>query len=168
MLAFGCWLALGGWLALPASARARSLAEPVGPVLLTVSGAITNTNAPGEARFDRAMLEALGRASLTTHTNWHDGPATFEGIPFADLLAAVGAQGTVIDALALNDYRATIPVSDLTRYTVFLAMKENGAVLTVRDRGPLWIVYAQSASEVGRTAQVQDRMVWQLSRLTIR
>ena len=168
MLAFGCGLAFVCWLALPATARAGSLGEPGGPVLLTISGAIANTNAPGAARFDRSMLEALGLVTLKTHTNWHDGPATFEGIKFADLLDAVGARGTLIDALALNDYQATIPVSDLTLYTIVLAMKENGMVLTIRDRGPLWIVYAQGASEVGKTAQVQDRMVWQLSRLTIR
>ena len=42
-------------------AEAGSLSSPTGPVVLTVTGRITNTNAGKTAEFDMAMLEALAR-----------------------------------------------------------------------------------------------------------
>jgi len=42
------------------SVLAADLPRPAGPVILTVTGAISITNAPGKAEFDQAMLEALG------------------------------------------------------------------------------------------------------------
>jgi len=38
------------------------LAQPKGAVILSVTGNLTTTNAPGRADFDRAMLESLGMA----------------------------------------------------------------------------------------------------------
>ena len=40
-------------------ARAETLPAPSGRVILTVSGAVTAGNAPGSARFDFAMLDAM-------------------------------------------------------------------------------------------------------------
>src|SRR4051794_14526775 len=61
------------------AARAASLPEPAGPVILRVSGRIRETNAEGGvARFDRPMLEALGVHKLTTSSAWTSGPTEFE------------------------------------------------------------------------------------------
>ena len=49
-----------------APARAESLAPPTGAVLLTVTGEIAHTTAPGRAEFDRAALDALGRHEIKT------------------------------------------------------------------------------------------------------
>ena len=46
---------------LQALAGAGNLPSPTGPVVLTVSGRIANTNAGKTAEFDLAMLEALAR-----------------------------------------------------------------------------------------------------------
>src|SRR5688572_11026358 len=48
------------------------LSEPSGTVLLTLTGAITNTNSPGKAKFDRAMLESIGLTELVTSTPYTD------------------------------------------------------------------------------------------------
>ena len=40
------------------------LAKPTGPVILTVTGAIGRTNAPGKAEFDMQMLQALGISTV--------------------------------------------------------------------------------------------------------
>ena len=51
-----------------------------GPVILTVSGKITNTNKDGKAEFDREGLESLGMTSFTTSTPWFKQPVKFEGV----------------------------------------------------------------------------------------
>ncbi len=146
----------------------EGLPAPSGDPILTVGGAITNTNEGDEAVFDRGMLLALPRHSLDTHTSVTDGVQHFEGFLMRDLLARVGAEGETVTAHALNDYVIDIPMSDFERFDVLVAMTMNGRRLTARDKGPLWIVYPRD-----RRAELQDirydyRWVWQLDSLQVR
>ena len=90
-----CWL-VALTMAHNAGAFAAPLAKPTGAVVLTVTGAISETNAPGKAEFDQAMLDALGAEELTTSTEWTEGTPTFEGVRFSKVLDAVGASGTTV------------------------------------------------------------------------
>ena len=149
-------------------AIAESMPKPTGDVMLRVEGAISNTNAPSSAQFDRSALDELGRYSLKTSTSWTKGVPTFEGVRLADVLAKVGAAGKIIIATALNDYSVEIPISDATAYNVLLADTMNGKKLSVRDKGPLWIVYPRDAHAELNTESFNDRWIWQLAKLEIR
>jgi len=149
----------------PTSA-AEPLPRPQGTVLLTVSGNIAQTNAPGQAQFDKAMLEALGHASFTTSSEVSLKPMTFEGVPLRAVLERVEAKGKVLMATALNDYRVTIPMEDL-QYEPILAMKVDGRVITARDKGPLWIVYPRDQQPVLKDVRYDSRWVWQLNKLHV-
>src|SRR5918996_804457 len=92
--------------------RADDLPRPTERVILTVAGAITRTNAPGQAEFDRAMLEQLGLTRMRTWTPWTEGEPEFQGVPARRLMAAVGATGSAVRARALNDFESTIPLAD--------------------------------------------------------
>ena len=148
------------------SHAAEPLPLPRGPVILTISGSIEQTNGSGQARFDREMLEASGRASFTTGSEVTSKPQLFEGVPLRAVLDRVGARGKTMKAFALNDYEITIPFDDL-RFEPLLAMKADGQVLTVRDKGPLWIVYPRDAHEVLHDVKYYARWVWQLNRLHV-
>ncbi|MEM6490529.1 MAG: molybdopterin-dependent oxidoreductase, partial [Pseudomonadota bacterium] len=126
-------------------AAADGLPRPTGLVLLEVDGAIANRNAGDAAHFDRSMLEALGDATIETTTIWTDGVKRFRGTPVRALLDAVGADGDRVDALAHDDYRISIPIAELLRYDVLLALKMDGAPLTARTKGPIWMMYPQDA-----------------------
>jgi len=151
----------------PAAAAASPLPSPEGPVLLTLAGAITHTNAPGEARFDLAMLEALGSVQLVTRTPWTEGEGVFEGVSMRALLAAAGARGTRLRALALNDYESVIPLSDVSTYDIIIAWKQDGRLLRRRDKGPLWIVYPFSDHPELDRRLFRQRAVWQLHRIVV-
>ena len=126
------------------------LPQPSGPVLLKVTGRIRNANADGAARFDRTMLEALGIRQLATSTAWTEGRTEFEGVLASDLLDAVGAEGSGVLATALNDYSVSIPLDELRRYPVLLALKMNGKYLKIMDKGPIWIVYPRDQNRALR------------------
>jgi hypothetical protein len=160
LLTFGLVMIWAGW------ARAERLPAPAGPVILTVTGAIEVTNAPGEARFDEAMLEALGRATIRTSTSWTDGVKTFEGVRLRAVLDQVGAKGTRLRALALNDYEIAIPMTDLA-YEPILATHMDGERLLPRNKGPLWIVYPRDQNTVLQEQRFDHRWVWQLKRLQV-
>ena len=63
------------------AAWAAELGRPTGRVILTVSGAIRNTNGDGIAELDRQTLKSLPMTKLETTTPWTDGVRTFTG-PF--------------------------------------------------------------------------------------
>lgn len=155
-------------LVLPAAnLSAAELAKPKGAVILTVSGKISNTNAPGKAEFDRAMLDALGVTELNTSHSWGEGIAKFEGVVAAKLLDAVGARGTKIRAVAVNDYAIDLEVSELRKYPVMLALRMNGADLRLRDRGPIWIVYPRDTYPELKAETHNFKWIWQLKNLDI-
>lgn len=158
-------------VAAPLSVQA-DMSTPEGRVILEVSGAIEHGNASGEdgrqiARFDRDMLMALPLTSLETETDFTDGEQVFEGVLLADLLAHVGAAGTELRAIALNDYAATIPVDDAQAYPVLLALLKNGEEMPVRTKGPIWIIYPSEDIGNKRIHPHSSKMVWQLARIVV-
>ena len=163
MLIFLCMIVIA-----PAGAAwAQALPQPAGEVILTVAGDIENRNSPQGAVFDRAMLEALGLERLRTSSPWTDGVPEFEGVPARAVMQAVGARGERVVASALNDYQVDIPLQDFVDYPVLFALRMDGQELTVRDRGPIWIVYPRDDYPELRNERVNARWVWQLSGLTV-
>ena len=145
----------------------ESLPSPQGSVILEITGKITKTNGMGKAQFDHDMLAALGFSELTTSTPWTEGVPVFTGIQMSTLLDYVGAEGDSIHAIALNDYKAEIPLSDFDKYPVMLASTMNGKRLRVRDKGPLWIVYPFDQFEELAGAETRSKCVWQLKELQV-
>jgi hypothetical protein len=166
-------IAVGLALMLPMAASAaldKKLqdAEPVGPVILTVSGNIEGVGSGPMVKLDRAMLESLGVTKVKTSTAWTTGESVFEGVLARDLLKAVGAEGTVVVATALNDYVASIPLRELYDYPVLLAFKMDGRDLELRDKGPIWIVYPRDQYNELNNSMIDKNWVWQLSELEVK
>lgn len=151
-------------LAMPL-AQAGSLPVPAGEVLLVVSGKIDVTNAPGEARFDRNMLESLGVDRMVTKTPWHRAAAVFEGVRADRVMRLVKPRGSSVLAIAANDYHVTIPLSDFAAHNVLLAMRIDGKDLRLRTKGPIWMIYPADANLPSR--ERHERMIWQLVELRV-
>jgi hypothetical protein len=150
------------------AAFAQSLGSPSGDILLTVSGEIAVTNRDGTAVFDRAMLEALPVVEFTTTTTWTDGPQTFTGVGLHDLMETLGVEEGTLRAHAVNDYAVDIPVDDAVEGGPIIAYLLNGAPMSVRDKGPLWIVYPYDSNRDYRTEVIYSRSIWQLERMEVR
>lgn len=162
----GAVVCAGGILGAPVLAQ-TVLGAPTGPVVLTVTGNIAQHNAPQQALFDLKMIEALPQHSFTTRTPWYGAPVKFTGPKLADVMAAVGAQGKNIEAVALNDYKITIPMDDTQRYPMVMAWKINDQPIPIRAKGPLFIAYPFDDDAKLRTSQYYERSIWQLKQLHI-
>jgi hypothetical protein len=150
-----------------ATASAWALEPPKQRPVLTVSGNIQHTNREGRALFDMAMLERLPQTTFTTMTPWEKEPITFTGPLLRDVLAAVGAQGQELRAVALNDYRVAIPASDAAQYGVIVATRIAGQPISVRARGPLFIVYPFDSDRKLQNSTYYERSIWQLVALEV-
>src|SRR5919204_5015229 len=134
------WLIAAGSV-LAVRAVAQPLAAPEGAVVLSVGGRITRTNQGPRAAFDMPMLEALAQQNITTKTPWYKEPRKFTGPLLRDVLARVGADGATLRLTALNDYRIDVPFDDARRFDVLLARAIEDRPITVRERGPLFVIY---------------------------
>lgn len=113
-----------------------------------------------------ADLDRLEQVNLDTTTFWTDGVQHFEGVLLRDVLALAGLDPTVekgnLEAEAYNEYAVTLPISDAVNWDVILARRMNGHILTLRDKGPLWIVYPRDENPVLLDRSYNHRWVWQL------
>ena len=149
------------------TAIARDLAMPEGDVLLTVTGAIENTNANGVAVFDREMIEAIAQRDTTTKTPWFDSARTFSGPLGHALLDAVGASGKTLRIYALNEYSADVPAQDFRSHAVILATHIDGEVIRVREKGPLFLIYPFDEAPELFNEVYFGRSVWQIARIEV-
>jgi hypothetical protein len=145
-----------------------ALEAPAGKVLLTVSGDVLARNSSEGAAFDMAMLEKLPQRSFSTKTPWYPEARKFTGVLLRDLLAAVGARGKTVKAVALNDYRVDIPVDEAQRHDLLVAYLLDGKPMPVREKGPLVLIYPFDSSPELRTAINYSRAAWQLKQLELR
>lgn len=156
-------LLLGTWLTTPALALDAPKERPV----LTVSGKIGVKNVGETARFDMKMIESLPQHSFTTTTPWFDKPVKFTGPLLSDVLAAVKASGTTVNAVAINDYKISIPLTDITKFQVIMARQINDKDIPVREKGPLFVVYPFDSDAALRTSTYYERSIWQLKALEV-
>lgn len=150
------------------SFAAGTLQKPSDEPMLTISGKIAITNDGGTAQFDRAMLESIGMISFSTQTPWYKEPVKFEGVPLAKLMQLVGASGDRVAAIALNDYSAEVPMEDIDKHGVILALKRDGEYMSVRDKGPLFVVYPFDSDPELKAHKYYSRSVWQVAKLDVR
>lgn len=147
------------------AALSADLAQPEGDVILTVSGEIAATNVGDTAQFDRAMLEELGLVTITTSTIWTEGEQEFSGPSLKALTDLLGIEEGTLTATAVNDYAVEIPVSDAVEGGPILALDRNGEPMSVRDKGPIWVVYPYDDNPDYQTEVHYSRSIWQLDRL---
>jgi len=167
-LKFALASVLGLSLCMPTlPANAAELAAPKGDVVLTISGAITNTNGNGTASFDMDMLKALPATTFKTGTTWTVGVSSFTGVSLAALVSAVGATGNNLHSIAINDYAVEIPVTDAVEDGPILAYAMDEKPMPVRDKGPLWIIYPFDGKPVYKTEEIYSRSIWQLTKIEV-
>ena len=154
-------------LALAFPASAEDIAAPSGVPILTISGVIDTTNVDDTLVFDADAFAALGTVSIETTTIWTDGLNTFEGVPLKTLTDLVGAEDGQLLASAINDYTVEVPVSDAVADGPIVAYRLNGQEMSVRDKGPLWIIYPYDQNADYRTEVIYSRSIWQLDRIEV-
>lgn len=152
----------------PLAAEAGTLAAPKGEVVLTVTGKITNTSKDGAAEFDMATLEAMPGRVTDTETPWNKGKTKFEGPLGSELLKTVGATGTTLHIVALNDYAVDVPAEDFAKWPVILATKKDGKQLTIREKGPIFVVYPFDLDKSLYNEKIFARCAWQVKSIEIR
>ncbi|QSA20017.1 oxidoreductase, partial [Vibrio furnissii] len=62
-------------------------------------------------------------------------------------------------------YWSTIPYDDIEKYNPLFAVKKNDDVMSVRDKGPIWVIYPLTEFNELNNEVLHSRMVWQVSQI---
>jgi len=150
-----------------ADTEVQIMGAPTGDVLLSVKGAHHDIAPNGHAMFDIAMLQALPAETFATSTIWTEGVQEFTGVPLHALIERLGIQNGHIRASAINDYHVEIPLDDAKEGGPIIAYMRNGETMSVRNKGPLWLIYPFDHNEEYRSETIYSRSIWQLDRIEI-
>lgn len=149
-------------------ANACDIEKPKGEVILTVEGMINGCNEAMSVTFDRAMIETLPRHEIKTENPWDQGMTSYEGVLLRDLMKYVMSDGRTVSFVALNDYSSEIPMADIEKYDIILAYSRNGKELSVREKGPFFVVFPFSDEPDLKTEARFAQSVWQVTRIEVK
>ena len=165
-------------LAFSPSANVRANADH-GPVLLTITGEITDANRNGydeswdkffgfsDVEFDKArVFDFSDIADLKTFSVKADFPKgrqhhVYEGPLLADVLATAGATGNLLTVRALDGYQIEASVDEFVQNGAILAFRRDGHIFGIGDFGPLQIVFPRLDREE-LSEMPDDNWVWSI------
>lgn len=141
----------------------RSVGAAAGQDILSVR----DTDAGTQTLFSDEGLSALPQISFTTSTLWTEGEIEFSGPALLDVLDAAGLSGDweAIRLTALNDYSVTMERSLIEPMAPIVANRMNGTPFSVRDKGPLWVMFPFDQDIRFRSESYFALSIWQLSRI---
>ena len=152
-MAMACVLAVAGLMALAPAALAQHA--------LTVAEG-------GDVRiYELEDLQELDPVDIVTATPWTDAPERFTGVPLARLLAGPLTGGGLLRLVALNDYEIMMPLAEIGEEVPIVAHLREGRPMSIRDKGPFWIIYPFDAGEAFQSELIFSRSVWQLVRIEV-
>ncbi|MBT6545732.1 MAG: molybdopterin-dependent oxidoreductase [Rhodobacteraceae bacterium] len=131
-------------------------------VVLTVEHEDKQTHLTVLSKFTLADLMLLPATKFTTSTIWTAEDQTFTGVELSELIKHLEIKGNVLHAIALDEYYFDLPMTDAVPGGAIVAYLNNGKRMTVREKGPLWIVYPYDKNEKFQTEEIYARSVWSL------
>ena len=128
-------------------------------ILLTV----TNFSQDVVVELTEEDLLAMEQFSVFTENGFVDGLVEFTGPLARDVVALLdGVEVETLTLTAVNDYSVDIPMSDMLDYDVIFALTQNGERLSIRDKGPIWVIYPMTDHVELQDRIYNDRLIWQL------
>ncbi len=155
---------------------------PKGHVLLTLGGAVTETNLParsendggllgylevqheGAAGFDAVTLDGLQQfeIAIAYGPEGNQRDITFSGPRLSDVMTMAGADGKTAKPMAMDGYQAEIPWSSIAAHQPIVATHANGSPMGIGGYGPTMIVFPPT-DDVDLAQEQASQQVWALA-----
>jgi hypothetical protein len=112
--------------------------------------------------------QAIGETEITTKViSMGDDERVVKGVLGRKLLDYVKSEGQTVTIVALDGYAMEVPVEDLVKYDVVVATEIDGKKLSIRDKGPAWLIYPISTNKELEDTVYESRSVRQIKTITI-
>jgi hypothetical protein len=128
---------------------------------------IASTSSLEELVLTDAQLQALPQVTITTDTPWTESPMKYEGPTLWSVLEQADATSNDIDMVALNDYKVRLTADRVTPEWPIVARLRNGKTMSVREKGPYWIIYPFDDNTSFQSETFYALSIWQLNRIDV-
>ncbi|WP_164658622.1 hypothetical protein [Tropicibacter sp. Alg240-R139] len=172
---------------LPTLPVMADISAPVGPVLVTLGGAVSHSNLPARGTddgglfgfleveydaavgLDTAMLGDLPQQTITIPYGPEDNQRdyVFSGPVLADVMALAGASGKSALPMAMDGYQAEIPWDMIERLNPILATHADGAPMGIGGFGPTMVVFPPTNNTKDAEA-IPSMQVWAIAYIGIK
>lgn len=138
-----------------------------GQPIYVITGNISAEHGPVKA-IGAEDLEKIGFREIDTKVlTLGDRKRHVKGVLARDVIKYAGGKGESLKISALDGYVIDIPMSDIESYDVVIATEIDGKKLSVRDRGPAWMIYPVSQHPELDESVYESRSVWQIKTIEI-
>lgn len=115
---------------------------------------------------EREELEAFPQTTIITKTPYFDGDITYSGPTLKHVIENFGLSGeTQITFRALNDYQVSGNLEEVLELDAIITTRINANPLSIRERGPFWIILPLSDRPELDSENHHRFMVWQLQQI---
>lgn len=131
---------------------------------------LLNVNVTSEGMnlsFTEAQLLALPQHDIYTSLPWTETKHTYSGPYLDDVLRMAQADGPWVCFEALDKYKVTLDYGLIKDFKPIIALKRDGKSLTVRTKGPLWLILPVDDHATLNAALYNDFMVWHLIKISV-
>lgn len=131
------------------------------------------TDAQGAASKTRLTLQDLDSLPQTTRTLelpeslGMKGSHSWQGVSISELIKLSGRSAKSVRVVALNGYYASVPLDDLKNYDPLVAYRRDGKNLSIREKGPIILIYPFDRFKVLNQQTYINRSVWQINEIHI-
>ena len=126
------------------------------------------TSGENTLALDRTELEAFPQTRIVTTSPYFEGTAEFTGPSLRRVLEffSLEKESRVVFR-ALNDYEVDGNIQELLEMDAIIATRMDGKPMSVRDRGPFWIILPLSDRPELDDQAFHRFMIWQLEGITL-
>ena len=111
----------------------------------------------------REQLLLLPQTEIKTVLPWAEGESVYSGVTLQAILETMDLSiSPLVTFVALNDYKVAVPKEDFDDHQPIIAIKENGKFMSVRDKGPYWLIYPLSSQPDINNTDFHAKMIWQI------
>lgn len=114
-----------------------------------------------ELVFSEQQLQALPQKTFKTKHTWATVAQEFSGPLLTDVIQQICPQAKEVYLRSLDQYSVTIDVQKVAKYEAILGLKIDGRPLTVREKGPIWLMINTDNLNVA-AHNLDNMLVWQL------
>ncbi|WP_052704077.1 molybdopterin-dependent oxidoreductase [Vibrio nigripulchritudo] len=125
--------------------------------ILTVSGQVEKSR-----KYSLEQIQSFPQLLITTNTPWTNEAHSYKGPTLEDILNDAKAKGSWLTLKALDKYQVTVDFERIRQFKPILAWEDNGKKMTVRGKGPLWLILPKDHHKELEAQIFNDYMIWQL------
>lgn len=143
---------------------------PGDPVVLTIEGKISRTNAGDKLQFDMATLESIGVVQYNVDDPFVKKNVLYAGVLLSQLLKVAGAapDATALTLWALDDYSTDMKIADANKWPVLIATRADGTYMSLDKNGPLISVFPFNDFPEIDHLTYDAQWLWALARITVK